>query len=239
MLNRPRHVLLFSLFAMSPAFAAAIDPGVYTAEKSRGTLEIKRDKSGKTLFSIESVGGNAHTCSLEGEIRNGRATLESEDPKAPCVVTFTPFKHGIDVQGGPVMACQYYCGVRASFEGLYSQAAPACRPDGVEKMRAAARKAYDRKAYDEARNLLGAALKDCAFFLGWITEGWVRNDLAITQHKLKDLAGCRETLKPLAEDAAMTDAQVRESYPPTDADTYLPVIRATRVNLKLCAAAKS
>ena len=40
----------------------------------------------------------------------------------------------------------------------------------------------------------------------------------------------------LAADAARKDAQIREDYAPTDAEIYLPVVRAARTNLKLCAA---
>jgi hypothetical protein len=233
-----RHLCKLALIAF-PLAALAIEPGEYTTEKSWGTLVVKRDKSGKVNFTIESVGDNAHGCTLEGEIKNGKATLDVDDPKQPCVVKFTQGKEGIEVSGGPGMACQYYCGMRASFDGVYMKASPACRPDGVDNTRAAARKAYDRKAYDEAKTLLTGVLKDCKRFLGQLSDGRVRNDLAITLHKLKDFAGCREALKPLAEDAAMTDAKIREDYAPTDADMYLPIVKATRVNLKLCAQGKS
>lgn len=222
-----------------PLIAVAIEPGEYTTEKSWGTLVVKRDKTGKLLFNIDSMGDNGHSCTLEGEIKQGKATLEGDDPKQPCVVSFAQTKDGIKVGRNEGMACQFYCGVRATFEGVYMQAPAACRPDAVEKTRAAARKAYDGKNFDSARNLLGTALKDCKPFLGTFTEGWLRNDLAITLHKLKDLAGCRETLKPLAADAAQKEAKIREDYAPLEADAYLPILKATRVNLKLCAATKS
>lgn len=223
----------------APLIAAAIEPGEYTTERSWGTLVVKRDKTGKTLFNIDSMGDNGHSCTLEGEIRQGKATLDGDDPKQPCVVSFAQTREGIKVGRNEGMACQFYCGVRAIFDGLYMKAPAACRPDAVDKTRAAARKAYDGKNYNVARDLLGTALKDCKTFLATFTEGWVRNDLAITQHKLKDLAGCRETLRPLAADAAMKEAKIREDYAPTDADVYLPILKATRVNLKLCAAGKS
>ncbi|MDX2220752.1 MAG: hypothetical protein SF172_17160 [Burkholderiales bacterium] len=222
-----------------PLIAAAIEPGEYITEKSWGTLVVKRDKAGKLLFNIESVGDNGHSCSLEGEIKQGKATLEGDEPKEPCVVTFTQGRSGIKVDRNEGMACQFYCGVRASFDGVYMKAPAACRIDAVEKTRAAARKAYDGKNYDAARNLLGTTLKDCKTFLGTFTEAWLRNDLAVTLHKLKDLPGCREALKPLAEDAAQKDAKIREDYAPLEADIYVRILKATRVNLKLCAAAKS
>ncbi len=47
-------------------------------------------------------------------------------------------------------------------------------------------------------------------------------------------AACRATLAPLAADAARSDEAIRNDYPPSDADAYLSVLKATRTNLKLC-----
>jgi hypothetical protein len=55
-----------------------------------------------------------------------------------------------------------------------------------------------------------------------------------TSYALGDRAACLKTLQPLAEDAALSDDGVKENYPPADAEIYLPVVRATRTNLKLC-----
>jgi hypothetical protein len=225
------------------ALAQAIEPGEYITEKSWGKLTVKRGKgkdmdAAKLFFDIEAVGDNAHGCTLEGEIKGRRATLDGDDPKKPRIVTFAPGPGGIKVDATTKEACLFYCGVRATFEGEYLRAPAACRVDALEKSRAAARRAYDRKAFDEAKSTLESMLQGCGKFLGQLTEGWVRNDLAVTLHKLKDLAACRAVLKPLAEDAAMTDAQIRENYAPTDADNHLPIVRATRTNLLLCAAAK-
>jgi hypothetical protein len=58
--------------------------------------------------------------------------------------------------------------------------------------------------------------------------------LNITQYKVGDKAACLKTLQPLAEDAARTDADIKEGYPPADAEDYLPIVKATRFNLKMC-----
>jgi len=230
-------LLLASAIAQAQT-TPALEPGEYLTEKSWGTLKVKKDKAGKLFFNIDSIGDNGHGCTLEGEIKGGRATLEADDPKQPCVVTFASGKGGIVVDTTTQDSCRFHCGVRAMFEGTYMRPPAACRVDAVDKSRAAARKAYDRKAFDEAKATLTTVLKDCPVFLSRLTDGWLRNDLAVTLHKLKDPATCREVLKPLAEEAAMTDAQVRENYPPTDAEMYLPVVKATRTNLKLCGAGK-
>jgi len=41
-------------------------------------------------------------------------------------------------------------------------------------------------------------------------------------------------LQPLAEHTAQTDDDIKGMYPPFQADIFLPVVRATRTNLKLC-----
>ena len=43
-------------------------------------------------------------------------------------------------------------------------------------------------------------------------------------------------LEPLREDAAKTDAAIRGEVPTADADSLIPIARATRANLKLCQA---
>ncbi len=72
--------------------------------------------------------------------------------------------------------------------------------------------------------------------LSWLEKPSIRNDLAVTLYHLHDRAACLSVLEPLAEDASKTDAAIRENYPPTDADDYLPLIKAARTNLKLCKA---
>jgi hypothetical protein len=51
---------------------------------------------------------------------------------------------------------------------------------------------------------------------------------------LRDFEGCKKTLGFLSEDMAKTDEQLRGDYPPSDADGYIPVVKAARTNLKLC-----
>lgn len=221
-----------SAFAQSarPALAA----GEYVMEGGWGDLRLSAGKDGALKFAIETVGANAHTCALEGELRNGRAALAGVEENAPCVVVMKPTAAGIEVEGKPFEACQYYCGMRASFAGLYLAPPPACRAQAMAETRKTFKRLYDAKRFVEARAALEPLLGQCARLLHWIDAGRIRNDLAVTLHKLGDLAGCRALLEPLAADAGLSDAALRENYPPFDADAYLPIVRATRTNLKLC-----
>ena len=227
-----------ALCAGGPLFAqqspAALSPGEYVSEGSSGHLTLKPGKAGALNFAISSTGDNGHTCSLEGEVRNGRAKLEGIDAKKPCIVTMTVTPDGIDVKGGPDDACLIHCGVRATFEMVYFQPPENCTNRAVAATRKTFKQRYDGKQFAEARALLEPMLKACDRTLNWLIKGRVRNDLAVTLHKLGDMAACRQVLQPLADDAKLTDAGIRENYPPSDADMYLPIVRATRTNLKLC-----
>jgi hypothetical protein len=232
-------VTLISFAALSPVAlaqkpVAALSPGEYVSEGGNGHLTIKPGKSGALNFAISSTGDNGHACSLEGELRNGKAKLEGSEEKKPCIVTMNLTPAGIDVKGGPGDACLIHCGMRATFEMVYFQPTPACVGAAVTKTRKAFKQRYDGKLFAEAKALLEPVLAECSRSLDWLESGRIRNDLAVTLHKLGDMKACRTVLQPLVEDARRTDAGVRENYPPTDAEMYLPIVRATRTNLKLC-----
>jgi hypothetical protein len=222
--------------AVSKKTAPGFQPGEYISEGGMGTLAIERRADGVLTFSIESIGANGHTCSLDGEIRNGKATLEGLEDEEPCVVTFTATAAGIDVTSSENGACRAYCGMRAAFEAVYFKPAPQCTAKAVNATRRKFQQLYDRKQWAEARAALEPLLARCEPAIDWITIGRIRNDLAVTFHKLRDFDACRAVLAPLAEDAALTDAEIEEKYPPTDAEMFLPIVRATRTNLKLCGA---
>ncbi|GLR14671.1 hypothetical protein GCM10007907_34610 [Chitinimonas prasina] len=230
-----RLILTILLLVALPTVASpTIQPGEYLTEGGWGTLKIKPGKNKQLTFVLDAIGANAHSCNLEGEIINGRATLEAEEEGKACVVGFKPKGDDLEVADRSEGYCRYYCGMRASFEGLYIMPAPGCTLAGVRKARKAFKQAYDKKAYADAEAHLSPLLNNCNKTLNWLEEGWIRNDLALAQYKSRNLLACRETLQALADDAAKTDAELREDYPPTDAESYLPIMRATRTNLKLC-----
>lgn len=235
-------VLYGSPARAQPAQETRLAPGEYITEKGWGTLTLRQGGGGRLSFVLEAIGGNMHSCSLEGEIVAGRATLETDEESGPCRVSFKrPDEggeggEGIEVAAENTEACRYFCGMRADFQGLYLVPPPGCAPAARETARTEFKRLYDKKAYPQALAKLEPVFKGCARFLDWIEEGWIRNDLAITLLKTGDLAGCRRLLEPLAAEAARPDKELVGEYPPSDADSYLPVLRATRTNLKLCKA---
>lgn len=234
-------VVALSLLCPPPSAAetsTSLKPGDYVTEGGWGTLTLKPGKSsaaGALKFDILTVGANGHTCSLDGEVRENKATLEGTEAGKPCVVTMTPTAAGIVVRGSSFEACGQYCGARATFETTYFQPPAGCVDKAVTATRKSFKQRYDNKEFKEARAQLEPLLTDCARSMGPIEMGRIRNDLAVTLHKLGDLAGCRALLQPLAEDSNRTDAEIRENYPPVDAESVLPIARAARTNLKLCA----
>ena len=66
----------------------------------------------------------------------------------------------------------------------------------------------------------------------------IRNDLAVTFHKLGDCRACYAILEPYAEDAALKDDDIDGYYGVVDRYVYLSTVSAARVNLRLCERAK-
>ncbi|MDL2284222.1 hypothetical protein LJC19_03655 [Oxalobacter sp. OttesenSCG-928-P03] len=239
-----RELILCILFCFSFAAHAtpALKAGAYVREGGSGTLILEKNTGGHLSFSLSAIGVNAHTCSLEGEIRDGKATMKEAWAEGACTVIFAPQAKGIEVTGkdGETGACRYYCGMRAYFDGLYEMPPAGCAPAEIEQTREEFRHFYDAKKYRDALARLKPVLDNCQTMIHPLyEEGPIRNDLAVTYHKLADYKACRDVLEPYAEDAMLKDEEINEySYAPSDQGTYLSIISAARVNLRLCNSAE-
>ena len=231
MRERSLIALMLTLLCSVPAAAQKLVPGDYVTEGGWGNLTLRQDKSGTLHFSIETVGANGHSCSLEGELRDGRAILDALDE--PCVIVMEPTAEGVDVKADRE-ACRSYCGARAGFESFYFRPPAACAQRTMARTRSAFQRLYDARKFADAKSTLAPLLTQCERWLDPLTKGRIRNDLAVTLHKLGDLAGCRAVLEPLADDAALSEDELLELYPPFDAESLMPILRATQTNLKLC-----
>ena len=233
--------LALAALLLSPACVQAgsepLRPGEYIVEGGWGVLTVSAS-GGRTTFSIEAVGANGHMCSLDGEIRNLRSRLDTDEESKACEVTFLPKAESIEVSSVDSEACRYFCGMRASFEGDYLQPIPGCGTKERSKAREQFKKLYDAKSYTKAAAMLDPLLSRCSKVLDWLEAGRVRNDLALTQYHLGQLADCRKTLEPLMEEASKSEAELRENYPPSDFESFFPIAKATLHNAKLCAPKK-
>lgn len=234
--------LALAALLVSPARARAgtdtLRPGEYITENGWGVLTLSTSGDRTVHFSIEAVGGNGHTCSLDGEVRNLRARLDVDEEGKACEVTFLPKAESIDVSSVDSETCRYFCGMRASFEGEYFRPDPGCGTKERSTTREQFQRLYDAKSYAKASALLEPLLSRCSKTLDWLESGRIRNDLAITQYHLGRLADCRKTLEPLLEEASKTEEELQETYPPSDFESYLPIAKATLHNAKLCAEKK-
>ena len=212
-----------------------LQPGEYLTEKGWGQLTITQDKNAGLRFSIEAMGGNGHSCQLAGAIHDGKSIPDEQDAGGEqCVVSFSAKGDNIEVTPNSEAPCRYFCGMRASFDGLYLKPGKGCEPSALHQTREKFKKLYDKQAYAEARSTLQPLLQQCAPTLDWLEIDWIRNDLALTAYKLGDTAGCQALLQTVSVDANKTDDELHNDYPPTDFDNVLPIVKATRTNMKLC-----
>jgi hypothetical protein len=172
---------------------------------------------------------------VSGDIEKGRATLDRPNESEMCVITFGNSKNGDEIDVGANEACRHYCGARAWFAGTYVRPAVGCRTGEVRRSRHEFKRLYDAKRYPEARAIMDRLLVTCARTLEINDERRMRNDLAVTLHKVGEFGTCRDVLAPLAEDAGLSDAELEKRYVGVvDRETYMPIVRAARTNLALC-----
>jgi hypothetical protein len=191
-----------------------------------GTLQVQ--PRGK--FSIQTTGANAHICELDGVIVDGKSKIA----KSACQVSFKTEGPDVKVTTNGADACRDFCGMRAWFEGRYRKPEPLCVRKSINESKKKFKKSYVAKDYADALAVIQPVATQCKPFLHWIESAWVLNDLALTQFKLGDRAACIKTLQDLATDAAKSDKEITGDYPPSDSEAYLPVVQATRTNLRLC-----
>jgi hypothetical protein len=191
-----------------------------------GTLQVQ--PRGK--FSIQTTGANAHICELDGVIVDGKSKIG----KSACQVSFKAERQDVKVTTNGAEASRAFFGLRAWFEGTYRKPEPLCERKSINESKKKFKKSYVAKDYASALAVIQPVATQCKPFLHWIESAWVMNDLALTQFKLGDRAACIQTLKDLAPDAAKSDKEITGNYPPSDSEAYLPVVQATRTNLRLC-----
>ncbi len=218
----------------SAALAGAPLPGEYETHRAWGSLTIEKVAGGDLRFSIEVLGGNAHTCSLQGSIEGEVGKADDSDPAAPCLVSFRPQGKAIEVGSNTPQACRMFCGMRAMFEGRYYWPPQGCKPKERVTRKETFTRQYRARNYPQALATIEKLDAECGAFLDWIEIDRLRNDTAITLYHLGRRADCRAALAPTrAAQVADADA-LREELPPTDFENYLAVAKATWHNLRLC-----
>lgn len=213
-------------------------PGEYQTEGGAGRLTVTRQGATTLGFRLRADGPNGHSCALDGEILAGVASLALPGVREICRVVFGRSGEGVEVSTTSADACRQFCGARASFEGVYRPAVAGCAEPARRAARRQFKALYDAGDYAKALAALEPVLQRCAGAMPWLEAGWIRNDLALAQLKQGAPRDCLHTLEPLRADAARSEADIRAAYPPSDADRYLAILRATRHNAARCEAVR-
>jgi hypothetical protein len=221
--------------------ANEVTAGEYETDTGWGTLKISNAKNQTLNFSIVAIGGNASTCTLNGEIQNNLAVLHNDTPDQPCIIKFQPKDTGIDVSSSKPDNCRYFCGARANFIGLYLKPVPGCSDKEQQQTRQLFKQLYDKKAYKKAYTTLEPLLRLCIKTLDWLDFASISNDLAVTQYHLGLFADCQNTLAAVTASVGQTgqpfpktEKGLKAMLPPADFDNYLPIAKTTWTNTRLC-----
>ncbi|MCP1175623.1 hypothetical protein [Ralstonia chuxiongensis] len=227
-----RALMIAGWLASACAMAAgpAVEPGEYVyilGGSASGTMTVKGGS-----FSITTIGGNCHTCAIEGTFR-GRVGVDTDEGK--CHIAVSGNKDALKLDSSATAeACRDFCGMRAMFDGDYRRAPAACTDRQRQARIGQAHKQYAAKDYDAARTTLRSLLSDCAPFMDWIERDKVRSDLAVTEYHRGDNAQCLAVLSETTAVKAQKDASL--FLPPCDADNYASTSKAILYNQGLCKA---
>lgn len=213
-----------------PAVEASIPPGVYATSGGWGQLAIGASETG-TVFTLEAENAG-DGCHFSGRMQGSRATVYDGDAPSQCVFELGLERTTIDIAASA--ACDAYCGRNGSYEGRYIRLAPACEPEAVRQARDRFRSSYANGDYADADRALAPVYSQCLANLPMLDEAGVRNDFAVTRHKLGDDAGCLLALEKYRADAARSDDEITENMAPAVAGDYLSAIRTARTNIAMC-----
>ena len=205
--------------------------GTFVTDKGWGQLDLMRDASGVLRFDISSINGNA-TCEVSGVVLGEIG--ETDSSADACRVTLKRISGGILVNTITDEACRQFCGFNAGIDGEYFARPKACSPISQQTTRSRFQRAYDQRKYAEARKTLDPWFGRCRHFLDWSTEAEIRNDLAVTYHKLGMRAACLKVLEPYTLAARGTDDAAIEGWQPSTAEIWLDIVHRARTNLRLC-----
>lgn len=227
----------YLFMCQSNALADQIQEGNYYRQGGGGLLVIKKHQSGSSYFSIETTGGNAHTCSLEGIATNWTANLPGLSSRDRCTIKFLKNKDGIEVlsdERESHTACRDFCGMRAMFNGLYIKPSHGCTTNERSKKRGQFDKLYRAKSYTQAASIIKDTIEHCSNIMDWLELDRARNDYAITLYHLGRKDECLTTLRLTRAYELSGVDELRESYPPTDFDNYVSIAKSTWHNTKIC-----
>lgn len=211
----------------------AIPYGLFYNESGSATLAVSPSDAPATIeFMIKSSSTDGHQCNVSGEIKNNQAIT-----KENCVINFEKFPDRISVIAPDEFgdACRSHCGAgNTTFSDDFYLEIPYC--EKADSIRAEFTQHYKSAQYPKAQGLLVELLSRCEHLMDWRTVASIRNDLAITEFRMKNSESCLKALLPLKgdfiDDHDITEMSFR--YPDMDTDLVEETMKATRYNWKKC-----
>jgi hypothetical protein len=182
-------VLVASWHAFDAHADTVGDDGVYVyieGGNGHGTLTLKNGQ-----FTIETLGGNCSTCSLEGQFKGTTGYVTDGQI---CRISFTVKQEKLVLKSDGTDACRSLCGMRAEFDGKYQKPSQACGDDARASRLSQARGEYSKKDYPAAAAQFRSLIDECSTFMNSIEADRVKSDLALTYHHMGDQAQCLATL---------------------------------------------
>lgn len=211
--------------------------GTYIRAGDSGILRIEHQDSNVTTFSIDSVGGNCHTCALTGSMTgNVGETDRVADSTTESVCRLSFFQQGDSVTLSPITedACRDYCGARASFAGRYKKLRQGCFAEARRLRYALANRQYKAKRFQKSEATLNALLAECREFMYYTEVDRVKNDIALSQLHQGRPDNCLKTLASTVAAKFNGDDELREGMSPCDFDQYHAIARSTWFNKAVC-----
>lgn len=230
--------LLLSFGLCHAGASESVAPGEYVRSGDSGWLKVER-RDNKTVFSLDSIGGNCHTCSVSGLVVGTIGQSEDEtlgEEEMVCRIRMAPSRGGQQLEIEPLTeeACRQFCGMRAGFDGTYRKPPKLCTRVGQRKASDLFIRHYRSKQYRQAIAALLPVLERCSEFLNWIEVDRVRNDLALAYLHGGSADQCLKTLKDTKAASYADEETLRGALPPCDFDSYVPTAQATWHNMRLC-----
>nr|WP_311529892.1 hypothetical protein [uncultured Ralstonia sp.] len=227
-----RALMIMGLSASACAMAAspAVEPGEYVyilGGSASGAMTVNGNS-----FNITTIGGNCHTCAIEGTFQ-GRIGVDRDEGK--CHIAVSGNKDALKLDSSATAeACRDFCGMRAMFDGDYRRAPAACTDRQQQARIGQAHRQYAAKNYDAASTTLRSLLSDCGPYMDWIERDKARSDLAVTEYHRGESAQCLAALSETTAVKAEKDTSL--VLPPCDADNYAATSKAILYNQRLCSA---
>lgn len=230
---------------ISKSEAKLVAPGEYIPQiagpRAIGYFDGLLTINDKQDFQLSVINYNSNMCDAAGVIVGHSAYLQSQetpdDPTSTCIVIFKQKKDVLLIASNGKPSCYEECGFNVGFEGMYFKRPAACTANHLAQTRKAFIKRFRQGAFEKALRTLEPVLSHCSASLHWRDVYWIRNDLALTHHKLGNDKECLRILNPLIEDASLDDDEIWSDLSMMARDPYLKILKATRTNLHLCKAA--